>query len=138
MAMKADRLLAQVNALRERLRPDTIFLMTDDVFYHNLFGPMQPASLTIPRGRLSLHHNPPRGPYMSGLWAVMDGWLAASATWFAYTPSNMATIPLIMGQHEEIIRLNAHCEIMPFCQRVDRVLHHVTGSSFADPTPPAP
>jgi hypothetical protein len=127
--MRADRLVAQVNALRERLRPDTLFLMTDDVFYHNLFGPMHPVSITIPRGSLSLHHNPPRGPYMSGLWACLDGWLAASATWFAYTPSNMATIPLIMGQHEEIIRLNAHCVIEPFCSRVDRVLGI---------TPPAP
>lgn len=120
--MKPDRLVAWVNALRERLKPTTIFLMTDDLFYHNLFGPMQPVSLTIPRSGLSLHHNPPRGPYMSGRWAVMDSWLAASATWFAYTPSNTATIPLIMGHHEEIICLNAHCVLESFLPRVDTVL----------------
>lgn len=120
--MKADKLVAQVNALRERLRPDTVFLMTDDVFYHNLFAPTGAVSLTIPRSHLSLHHNPPCGPYMSGRWVLMDSWLAASATWFAYTPSNTATIPIIMGKHEELIRLNAHCVIEPFCPRVDRVL----------------
>ena len=120
--MNGGRLLGAVNALRERLNPDTLFLMTDDVFYHNLFGPLHSVSLTIPRSGLSLHHNPPRGPYMSGLWAIMDGWLAASATWFAYTPSNTATIPIIMGRHQELIRLNQHCVIEPFAERVNKVL----------------
>ena len=127
--MRGDRLLAQVNALRERLRPDVLFLMTDDVFYHNLFAPMGVVSLTIPRSNLSLHHNPPCGPAMSGRWVVMDAWLAASARWFAYTPSNTATIPIVMGKHDELIRLNEHCEIFPFCPRVDRVLGITSGGA---------
>lgn len=119
-------LLKEIYALRARLQPDTIFLMTDDVSYHAMLQPLGVVSQTIKRSKRSLHHNPPNGRYAAGLSVVIDGWLAAAATWFFYTPSNTAVIPLAMGQHEEIGRLNKHCEILPFCQRVDRALGILT------------
>ncbi len=120
-ALPMGEVIGQIAAAKERLRCETIFLMTDCVKHHEVIvGAFGAQSLTIPRSDLSLHHNPPRGPHLSGLWCIMDTWLAASATAFLYTPSNTASIPLIMGQHEEIIRLNKHCVIYPFCKRVDR------------------
>ncbi len=125
LPMRPGDMIPQIAAMKERLNCQTVFLMTDDVLYHeqitHAFGA---CSLTIPRSRLSLHHNPPCGPYMSGKWMAMDAWLAASAEAFCYTPSNSATMPLILGRHEEIMRLNGakNCVIDPFCQRVDRVL----------------
>jgi hypothetical protein len=116
------KLLAAITELKNRLKPDTIFLMTDDVDYHKLMQPLGAVSQTMRRSKKSLHHNPPNGRYESGLSVVMDGWLAAAADWFFYTPSNTAVIPLALGKHKEIGRLNAHCEIFPFCQRVDRAL----------------
>ena len=121
-AMNPGAILATVRTLRERLGATTIFLMTDDVEYHALLQPLGYVSQDIPRSKQSLHHNPPVSRYHSGLSVVMDGFLAASADWFAYTPSNTAVIPLAMGKHEEIIRINQHCVIEPFCPRVDRAI----------------
>ncbi len=122
-AVAIGETLEQIAAEKERLRCETIFLMTDCVDYHEaIVGRFGAQSLTIPRSHLSLHHNPPRGPYLSGLWCIMDGWLAASANAFLYSPSNTASIPLILGQHEEILRLRSGCVIEPFCSRVDRAL----------------
>lgn len=121
-AMSNGAILGTVKALRERLRADTIFLMTDDSEYLELLKPLGVVSQDIPRSKRSLHHNPPVSRYHSGLSVVMDGFLAAGAAWFAYTPSNTAVIPLALGRHEEIIRINEHCKILPFSERVDRVL----------------
>lgn len=132
LPMKPSDMIPQIAAMKERLGCSVVFLMTDDVLYHEqLTHAFGACSLTIPRSRLSLHHNPPCGPYMSGKWMVMDAWLAASATAFCYTPSNSATMPLILGKHEEIMRLNGakNCVIEPFCPRVDRVLGLTGGAS---------
>jgi uncharacterized protein YerC len=122
--MRDEEILHEVRALKERVGAETVFLMTDDVRYHKLITEgVGAVSVTMVRGARSLHHNPPRGPYMSGLWMVLDGFIAADAHAFAYTPSNAATIPLIMGGHfESIHRINRYCVIEPFCQRVDRRL----------------
>lgn len=125
LPMRPSEMIPQIREMRDRLQCDTVFVMTDCVLYHEqLTHAFKACSLTIPRSKLSLHHNPPCGPYLSGRWMVMDAWLAASANAFAYTPSNAATIPLIMGQHEEIRRLNGskNCTIEPFCTRVDKIL----------------
>lgn len=130
--MKTGDMIPRIMAMKERLNCQTIFLMTDCVMYHEqLSHHLKSCSLTIPRSNLSLHHNPPRGPYLSGKWALMDAWLAASADAFIYTPSNTAAISLIMGKHEELQRLDKHCVIQPFCSRVNKVL----GLETSTPTP---
>lgn len=123
LPMKTTDMIPQILAVKERTKCDTVFLMTDCVLYHEqLTHHLGACSLTIPRGKLSLHHNPPCGPYRAGLWMILDAWLAASADVLMYTPANSYVIPIIMGQHEEIHRLNRHAVIEPFCPRVDRVL----------------
>lgn len=115
-------LVAAVRALVERLKPNTIFLHTDDIEYWKLMQQFSPVSLNLPRSKNSMHHHRPQGGYEAGKSAVMDGFLAAMCDWYAYTPSNMATIGLIMGRHEEIHRLNSHCRIDPFPAIVDECL----------------
>lgn len=120
--MRNADIIQRVEALIERLKPDTIFLQTDDTDYWKLMQRFNPVSIQIPRSKKNLHHGVPKGPYQSGRWAVVDGMLGAACDWYAYTPSNFATISIIMGQHRELIMLNQHCVIDPFCQRVDRAL----------------
>lgn len=111
-------IVEQVRGLIERLKPDTIFLQTDDIAYWKLMQQFNPVSLDIPRSKKNLHHGVPRGPYQSGEWAVIDGFLGAECNWYAYTPSNFATISIIMGRHEELIRINQNCVIERVCTRV--------------------
>lgn len=121
--MKEGDIVARIREIKAATKADTVFLMTDDVRYHEIItAAVGAVSITMPRSRKSLHHNPPQGPYMSGLWMVMDGFIAAYADDFAYTPSNAATIPLIMGRFQSIHRINRHCVIEPFCSRVDGLL----------------
>lgn len=121
-ATPASEIVATVKAVRDELKPDTIFLATDDVRYHELMQQFGVASLTMPRTCRSLHHNPPNGPYMSGQMALMDAWLLAACEWMAFTPSNFVTIPLIMGQHQSLHRINRYCRITPFPRHVDLAL----------------
>lgn len=121
--MKDNDIVTEIDVLRSQTKADTVFLMTDDIKYHKLITESCGAvSITMPRGKKSLHHNPPNGPFLSGYWMVLDAFIAAGADHFAYTPSNAATMPLIMGEFKSIHRLNRHCVIEPFCQRVDRAL----------------
>lgn len=112
--MKNRVLVETVHNLISRLKPDTVFLHTDDIDYWKLMQQFSPVSINIPRSKKSIHHHRPNGAYEAGESAIMDGFLAAKCDWYAYTPSNMATIGLIMGQHDEIHRLNQHCRIDPF------------------------
>ncbi len=116
-------IFAAIQSLINRLKPDTIFLHTDDIDYWNLMQPFSPVSLAIPRSKNSLHHHRPAGAYEAGKSAVMDGYLAGMCDWYAYTPSNMATIGLITGRHEEIHRINQYCQIEKFPAVVDKALN---------------
>lgn len=122
--MKNREILEAVRGLKSELQCETVFLMTDGAGIHKIITEgVGAVSIAIPRSEKSLHHNPPRGPYMSGLWMVLDAFIAAGASHFAYTPSNAATISLIMGEKfESIHRINRHCVIEKFCPRVDRAL----------------
>lgn len=120
---KDEQIISSILALKEQFGCSTIFLMTDDKRYHKIITERTGAlSLDIPRSDVSLHHNPPRGPYESGRLAVMDAFIASRANFFFYTPSNFATISLIMGEFQAVGRLPSKCVIEPFCQRVDRAL----------------
>ncbi len=120
--MSDKDIVMHVRALKERWNPDTIFLATDDVDMHRLMQPFKAVSTTIARSKLSLHHYPPNGPYLSGKQALIDAWLLAACNFLAFTPSNFATIPLIMGRHEDLFCINKHCVITAFIPQVDSVL----------------
>jgi hypothetical protein len=129
-AAKMSHLLAEVRAWKERYACQTVFLLTDCPDYHKLITEgVGAVSITMPRSQRSLHHNPPRGPYYSGLTAVMDTFIAAEANVFVYTPSNLSVITLMMARNFEAIgRLPSKCVIEPFCPRVDRALGLTTPS----------
>jgi hypothetical protein len=119
--MSDDDILRKVRALVSRLKPDTIFLQTDDPRFVQLLQFLKPVSLSIVRDGYPLHYKPTY-PHDCGAMALVDGLLGAACDWYAYTPSNFATISIIMGAHRELIRLNRNCVIEPFHPRVDRVL----------------
>lgn len=106
----------------DRLKPDTVFLQTDDIDYWKLMQRFNAVSLQIPRSKTNLHHGTPRGPYESGKWAVIDGFLGAACDWYFRTPSNFSTISIIMGRHLELGLINKHCVIEPFSPEVNGLL----------------
>lgn len=104
------------------LKPDTIFLQTDDIDYWRYMQNYGVVSLDIPRSSRSIHHHAPQGRYEAGRCAIVDGFLGAACDHYARTPSNFSTTSLIMGKHKSIHLLNKYCKIEPFPKELDRAL----------------